>query len=244
MGRHRQVTCDVCCKPMRSDKLKGHMIKHVGDVEVSKKRKSSEGDSPMSVKCPRMSVIAPNSNISQIGTGNDAGSSHQVEPEKEKNPENEAGPQVEPENEYKDKTAFKEKLFQRDYKHRGSHDIPTVGVKYRKRIKKILEYYMKKHKQVTFYQVYKVKLTKFNAEGEEVSVHVFLNSRNRRLLNIQELAKTMTKNLVWKDIYDSLLTCRKNFIFKHPNEFLSIPINGEQLITKNFSPVNHHGAPT
>ena len=51
-------------------------------------------------------------------------------------------------------------------------------------------------------------------------------------------AKTKTKNQVWKDIYDSLLTCRKNLIFQHPNEFLSIPINGEQLITKNFSPVN------
>ena len=34
------------------------------------------------------------------------------------------------------------------------------------------------------------------------------------------------------------LTCRKNFTFQHPNEFLSIPINGEQLITKNFRPVN------
>ena len=187
MGRDRQVTCDVCCKPMRSDKLKGHMKNHVGDVEVSKKRTFSEGDSPMSVKCPRMSLITPNSNNSQIGTGNDAISSYQVEPEKEKNPENEAESQVEEQNEYKDKSAFEEKLFHREYTHRGSHDIPTVGIKYRRRIKKLLEYYMKMHKQVTFYQVYKVKLTKFNAEGEEVNAAVFLHSRNRRLLNIHEL---------------------------------------------------------
>ena len=58
--------------------------------------------------------------------------------------------------------------------------------------------------------------------------------------NMDELikAKNMTKNLVWKDIYDSLLNCRRNIIFHHPNVFLSIPINGEQIITKNFSPVN------
>ena len=48
----------------------------------------------------------------------------------------------------------------------------------------------------------------------------------------------MTKNRVWKDIYDALLTCRRNTSFFHPKEFLSIPINGEPLITKNRSPVN------
>ena len=76
MGRNRQVTCDVCCKPMRSDKLKGHMKKHVGDVGVSKKRKSSDGDSQIQEKCSRMSVFAPNPNIPQIGTGNEPRSSH------------------------------------------------------------------------------------------------------------------------------------------------------------------------
>ena len=48
----------------------------------------------------------------------------------------------------------------------------------------------------------------------------------------------MTRNLVWKDIYDLLLTCRRNITFYHPNEFLSIPINGELMITKNFCQVN------
>ena len=63
---------------------------------------------------------------------------------------------------------------------------------------------------------------------------------NPAISNMDELIKdkTMTKNIVLKDIYDSLLTCRKNLIFQHPNEFLSIPINGEQLITKKFSPIN------
>ena len=28
MGRHLQKTCDVCCKTMRSDHLKGHMKRH------------------------------------------------------------------------------------------------------------------------------------------------------------------------------------------------------------------------
>ena len=58
--------------------------------------------------------------------------------------------------------------------------------------------------------------------------------------NMEELikAKNMTKNLVWRDIYDSLLTCRRNIIHKHPNEFLSIPINGETMITNNFNPVS------
>ena len=48
----------------------------------------------------------------------------------------------------------------------------------------------------------------------------------------------MTKKLVWKDIYDALLTWRRNIVHKYPNEFLSIPINGEMLITKNLNPIN------
>ena len=49
-------------------------------------------------------------------------------------------------------------------------------------------------------------------------------------------ARNLTKNLVWRDIYDSLLTCRRNILFRYPNEYLSIPVNGEPLITK--APIN------
>ena len=34
----------ICPKTMRGDNLKRHMKQHVGDVEVFKKRKSSEGE--------------------------------------------------------------------------------------------------------------------------------------------------------------------------------------------------------
>ena len=58
--------------------------------------------------------------------------------------------------------------------------------------------------------------------------------------NMEQLirAKNMIKNSVWKDIYDALLTCRRNIVCKYPKEFLSVPINGEMLITKNFNPIN------
>ena len=92
-----------------------------------------------------MSVIVPNPNVPQAGTG-------KVEPEKEKNPhvedagrvqeqdvgldsppvflpeENNPEP-LEPENpqDYQDRSAFNERLFARQYKHRGSNDILQAG---------------------------------------------------------------------------------------------------------------------
>ena len=45
-------------------------------------------------------------------------------------------------------------------------------------------------------------------------------------------------NLVWRDIYDSLLKCWKNVVSIQPLEFLSVPIMGEPFITKNNTPVN------
>ena len=46
-------------------------------------------------------------------------------------------------------------------------------------------------------------------------------------------AKTMCKNSFWKDIYASLLLCRRNILTIHPEEFITLPINGEPQITKN-----------
>ena len=45
------------------------------DSDASKKRKSSEDESPILQKCPRISVIVPNPNVPQVGAG-------KVEPEK------------------------------------------------------------------------------------------------------------------------------------------------------------------
>ena len=157
--------------------------KHVGDVEASKKRKSSEGDSPIPVKCPKMSIIVPDPNVPQIGTGNDAGPSHQVEPEKEKNPLPEPEPEGESEEEFVDRTAFKEKLLARQYKHRGSCDILVVGKQYRERIMRLLDFYMNEHGPVTFFMVYQCKLKKYNPDGTEESVDVYFHSKNRRLLS-------------------------------------------------------------
>ena len=58
--------------------------------------------------------------------------------------------------------------------------------------------------------------------------------------NMEKLmkARNLTKNRVWRDIYDSLATCRNNIVFRNPSEYLSIPINGESLITRNRTPIN------
>ena len=43
--------------------------------------------------------------------------------------------------------------------------------------------------------------------------------------------------MVWRDIYESLLTCRKNVVSIQPLEYLSVPTSGEPSITINNSPV-------
>ena len=48
-----------------------------------------------------------------------------------------------------------------------------------------------------------------------------------------ETAKTRMDNPIWKEIYDSLLTCRKKLLRSNPLEFLTLPVNGEPYITKN-----------
>ena len=45
-------------------------------------------------------------------------------------------------------------------------------------------------------------------------------------------AKTLCKNSFWKDIYALLLLCRRNILTIHPEEFITLPINGEPQITK------------
>ena len=56
----------------------------------------------------------------------------------------------------------------------------------------------------------------------------------------QEKAMNKTRNLVWRDIYDSIIICRRNEVIHNPIEFLSLPVNGEPVITRNYTPVNQH----
>merc|ERR1712081_41934 len=181
--------------------------------EASRKRKSSEieADGQMSAKMHK-SMIETNQ---QFGAGrvepekeknppqenedllvqNQEKDSHQVEPEKEKNPpqENEGllvqnqenvGEEVE---EYVDRSAFNERLYTRQYKHRGSNDILQAGQQYKVRIMRLLDHYMKKNGSVTFFMVYQCKLMKYNLDDDTVVyTEVYFHSRNRRLLSIQE----------------------------------------------------------
>ena len=48
-----------------------------------------------------------------------------------------------------------------------------------------------------------------------------------------EIAKNMMSNLVWKEIYDSLLSCRTNLLMSNPLEFFTLPVNEDPYITKN-----------
>ena len=48
-----------------------------------------------------------------------------------------------------------------------------------------------------------------------------------------KIAKTKITNPGWKDIYDSLLVCRRNLLGINPLEYLTIPVNGESKFTKN-----------
>ena len=51
-----------------------------------------------------------------------------------------------------------------------------------------------------------------------------------------ELAKNKMDNLVWKEVYSSLLACRRNLVKASPSEYLSLPVNREPYI------YTHHGA--
>ena len=53
-----------------------------------------------------------------------------------------------------------------------------------------------------------------------------------------EKARHKTSNLVWRDIHDSLMICRRNIVYSQPSEYLSVPVNGEPSLAKNFISVN------
>ena len=48
-----------------------------------------------------------------------------------------------------------------------------------------------------------------------------------------EFTKNRMENLVWKEVYGSLLACRRNLIKASPPEYLTLPVSGEPYIIKN-----------
>ena len=47
-----------------------------------------------------------------------------------------------------------------------------------------------------------------------------------------DMARSQSNNLVWKEIYGALLSCRRNLVKANPTEFLTLPVNGEPYTTK------------
>jgi hypothetical protein len=101
----------------------------------------------------------------QVGAG-------YVEPEKEKNPQPENNVVDNDTQEHVDRSAFNERLFTRQYKHRGSNDILIAGQQYKERIMRLLDYYMEKHGPGSFFMVYHCRLLKYNPEGDEEYANV------------------------------------------------------------------------
>ena len=130
------------------------------DLLTPEKRKA---DDDLQSQPKRVSVIVPNP---QAGAGN-------VEPEKEKNPEVQNNLDLPPSVEdHVDRSAFNERLFTRQYKHRGSNDILIAGQQYKERIMRLLDYYMEKHGPGSFFMVYHCRLLKYNPEGDEEYANV------------------------------------------------------------------------
>ena len=48
-----------------------------------------------------------------------------------------------------------------------------------------------------------------------------------------EMARSQSNNLVWREIYGALLSCRRSLTKANPTEFLTLPVNGEPYTTKN-----------
>ena len=131
MVRNLEKTCEICLKTMRGDHLKRHLERHV--KEKVKKRKIEEVGTSRKHE--------PAHKHQQLGFGNG------VEPGKGKNPE--LKPEEGNNDEFIDKAEFNEKLFTREYKHKGSHDILLVGKEYKTKIKQKIEEYINKHNQLT-----------------------------------------------------------------------------------------------
>ena len=49
----------------------------------------------------------------------------------------------------------------------------------------------------------------------------------------REMARSGSSNLVWKEIYGALLSCRKNVTKANPIEFLTLPVSGEPYTARN-----------
>ena len=166
-----------------------------------------DGDDESSITQKRKTVIVHTSNFAQIGAG-------RVEPEKEKNPQHENQQlqhdsyQVEVENNpIIDKQqdgvikkgerlkTFKNKLFQITYDPHNADDILKTGKKYKPKIKGKVQEYI--GKGVRFFMVYKVKLIKFNIEGEEeIKVNAYLNSGNKRILDMVEFDDVYNEHML------------------------------------------------
>ena len=65
----------------------------------------------------------------------------------------------------------------------------------------------------------------------ETKPHTY-NPINTNWVDIK-IAKTKMTNPVWKELYDSLLVCRRNLLGINPLEYLILPVNGEPNLTKN-----------
>ena len=68
---------------------------------------------------------------------------------------------------------------------------------------------------------------------EEVGKHGFCPV-NSNMEDLEEAKKLIT-NLVWYEIYGTLIKCKYNIVNLHPVEFLTIPINQELDMTTNFN---------
>ena len=103
-----------------------------------------------------------------------------MKPEKEKNPQ-----QVEPEaGEIIGEKSFKNKLFNITYEPTNKKDIYKTGEQYKRKIRGKVEEHIEKN--IQFYVVYKVNLTKQNNEGEEETQEAYFHSANRRVLHMEE----------------------------------------------------------
>ena len=138
-------------------------------------------------------------NTNQFGAG-------RVEPEKEKNPQPENEELLEQSHQHEndsheidndmgeEKTInFKNRLFTISYQPRDSNDILSTGKKYKAKIREKVEEYIDRN--IQFHIVYKVSLVKVDMEGEEERQVAFLNSGNRRLLDMEQFDEVYSEHM-------------------------------------------------
>ena len=153
-----------------------------------RKRKSDESSIPQK----RKNVIVHTSHVPQIEAG-------RVEPEKEKNPQHENNPIIDKQQDVIIKKrerlkTYKNTLFQITYDPHNANDILKTSEKYKPKIKGKVQEYI--GKGVRFFMVYKVKLVKFNIEGEEeIKVNAYLNSGNKRVLEMAQFDDVYSQHM-------------------------------------------------